>query len=198
MDKDPRYNWVYTELVNGPNDVRGAWAYALYKQEKIAFIEDFLKNNDNRPPTDEDLLPFHRMTSLPGRLDSYREKADSLLEDFFDATLANELAEYKEEVRNDVLLNQMQLRDETIRKHMELRDEAIRREIKPSFTRAVFQNVVAGIVTTMMAFGFVMATWMYNEGASNILVRGFFKYLNADSQATPPGRPASSPDSPNK
>ena len=37
--KQHQYNWVYKELVQGPDDVVGALAYVLYKQQKIAFIE---------------------------------------------------------------------------------------------------------------------------------------------------------------
>ena len=41
MANDPNYNWIYKALVKDSNDVHGAVAYVLYKNEKIAYIEDF-------------------------------------------------------------------------------------------------------------------------------------------------------------
>jgi hypothetical protein len=54
------YNWVYRQLVTDPNDAVGAFAYILYKQEKIAFIEA-IKQSQGREPTLEELrTSIHR------------------------------------------------------------------------------------------------------------------------------------------
>lgn len=61
------YNHIYKKLVKGPNDVVGALAYALYKEEKIAYINQFTQEHQ-REPADEDLKAFHRMTNVEQRI----------------------------------------------------------------------------------------------------------------------------------
>lgn len=41
--KGRRYNFIYSKLVTDANGLSGFIAYCLYKQEKIAWIEDFKK-----------------------------------------------------------------------------------------------------------------------------------------------------------
>lgn len=164
MAADPQYNWIYKELVKGPNDVSGALAYVLYKNEKIAYIESFAADKKQQP-NNSDLVEFHRMTNLPHRLESYREQADVLLEEFLDNVLTEQFRQYKQQ----------------------LRDEAILKHIKPSFKQGVYQNVVAGIVTTLMTFGLVLGSWMYSEGPSKILAGAASKFMNGD---TPPASAA--------
>ena len=48
------YNFIYTELVKGKDDILGHIAYSLYKAEKIEFIESFKKGN-NREPNENEL-----------------------------------------------------------------------------------------------------------------------------------------------
>ena len=43
--KGRRYNYIYSKLVTDANGLSGFIAYCLYKQEKIAWIEDFRKKN---------------------------------------------------------------------------------------------------------------------------------------------------------
>jgi hypothetical protein len=160
MANDPTYNCVYKALVEGPNDVSGALAYVLYKNEKIAYIESFATENGQQPK-DVDLVELHRMTNLPGRLESYREQADVLLEEFLDNALTEQFREYKQQ----------------------LRDDAILKQIKPSFMHGVYQNILAGLITTLMTFGFVLVVWMYNEGPSKILAGAASKFMNGETQA---------------
>lgn len=37
------YNYIFSKLVNAEDDVVGLLAYAIYKQQKIEYIEDFTK-----------------------------------------------------------------------------------------------------------------------------------------------------------
>ena len=61
---------MYRQLVTDPNDAVGAFAYILYKQEKIAFIEA-IKQSQGREPTLEELRTFHTRTCTQPRIDSY-------------------------------------------------------------------------------------------------------------------------------
>lgn len=48
--KGRRYSYIYSKLVTDPNGLTGVIAYCLYKQEKIAWIEDFKKSHNDIPP----------------------------------------------------------------------------------------------------------------------------------------------------
>lgn len=39
------YNFVFKELVKDRDDVRGALAYVLYKNEKVEYIENYAKQH---------------------------------------------------------------------------------------------------------------------------------------------------------
>ncbi|QQX86684.1 hypothetical protein JJQ59_28405 [Cupriavidus necator] len=92
------YNWVYRELVGGSEDVCGALAYALYKQQKIAYIEEFVRSN-HRQPTDAELQEFHRVTCLPVTLQSYSERAENLLNVFLQVALEEKARETEEKLK---------------------------------------------------------------------------------------------------
>jgi hypothetical protein len=96
------YNWVYRQLVTDPNDAVGAFAYVLYKQEKIAFIEA-IKQSQGREPTSEELRTFHTQTSTQPRIDSYIKSAEQLASDFLTAGLKKQLEDFEEQIRESVL-----------------------------------------------------------------------------------------------
>lgn len=176
MNQDPRYNWVYKELVASQHDARGALAYVLYKQEKVAFIEDFVSRHQ-RPPNDADMAPFHAMTRLPHRLDAYRDQADNLLEQFLDNVLTDKLNEFTASVR----------------------DDAIVKAVQTSWWRGIAENVVAGLVTTLITFFALLGMLVYTEGADKIFANVLTKFNSetpesaANPSASPSPTPVSSP-----
>jgi hypothetical protein len=96
------YNWVYKELVTGPNDAVGAIAYALYKQDKIAFIEATIATHGQQP-TDAELKVFHTQTCVPAKIDAYRTQAEQLGQAFLNAGLKQRVLAMEEEVRESVI-----------------------------------------------------------------------------------------------
>lgn len=128
MANDPNYNWIYKALVNGPNDVHGAVAYVLYKNEKIAYIEHFAKEKD-RQPDSNDLAEFHRMTNLPGRLESYREQADRLLEEFLEAMLATRIQVDQDAFKQAHLSTLIRDTESDIRTHIQSSESVIKAEV---------------------------------------------------------------------
>lgn len=87
---DGQYNWVYKELVQGPDDVVGALAYILYKQHKIAFIED-TKAKHGREPNEEEMACFRTITCLPVTLSGFKERAEVLADEFLEVALQTKL-----------------------------------------------------------------------------------------------------------
>ena len=100
--QDESYNWVYRQLVTDPNDAVGAFAYVLYKQEKIAFIEA-IKQAKGREPTIEELRTFHVQTCTQPRIESYVKSAEQLASDFLNAGLKKHLEDFEEEIRESVI-----------------------------------------------------------------------------------------------
>lgn len=164
--QDPRYNWVYKELVANEGDVTGALAYVLYKQEKIAFIADFVSKNQ-RQPDDTDLAPFHAMTRLSQRLDAYRVSAELLMEVFLDNVLAEKLNEFTTNVR----------------------DDAIVKAVKTSWLRGVFENVVASVFTTALTFLALLCMLVYTEGPAKIFGNALAKLASDTPPVSAPTPP---------
>lgn len=100
--QDPKYNWIYKKLAPSPEDAVGAFAYMLYKEDKIAYIEDIFKAT-GKNPTAEDLSAFHRTSCLPTVLEGYRERAQLLVNDFLQTALRDRIKEMEESVKNNAL-----------------------------------------------------------------------------------------------
>ena len=90
------YNYIFSKLVNAEDDVVGLLAYAIYKQQKIEYIEDFTKKHDGRGPTDEELAPFNELTSQNKQIENYKNIAETRFGDFLDRLMRRHLEEFKE------------------------------------------------------------------------------------------------------
>jgi len=89
--RNESYSWIYRQLVTNPNDAVGAFAYILYKQEKIAFIEA-IKAAQQREPTADELHTFHTQACTQPRIDSYLRNAEQLTSEFPSAGLKEKAA----------------------------------------------------------------------------------------------------------
>ena len=105
--KQHQYNWVYKELVQGPDDVVGALAYVLYKQQKIAFIEQ-IQQECKREPNEQELQSFHTISLLPDTLKSYQERAEALADQFLEVVLTAKLQQSEADIRQSVTLQMLQ------------------------------------------------------------------------------------------
>ena len=84
--KGRRYNFIYSKLVTDANGLSGFIAYCLYKQEKIAWIEDFKKSHNNIPPTDKEIEDnFSNKTNHKYYLDGLMSRADKMKEELLSA-----------------------------------------------------------------------------------------------------------------
>jgi hypothetical protein len=84
--KGRRYSYIYSKLVTDPNGLTGVIAYCLYKQEKIAWIEDFKKSHNDIPPTDKEIENnFSKKREHEYYLNGLMSKADEKKEDLLNA-----------------------------------------------------------------------------------------------------------------
>lgn len=84
--KGRRYNFIYSKLVTEANGLSGVIAYCLYKQEKIAWIEDFKKLHNNNSPTDKQIEDnFSNKTDHKYYLEGLMSRADEKKEELLSA-----------------------------------------------------------------------------------------------------------------
>ena len=75
MDNKKTYNVIFKQLVNDKDDFVGMIAYALYKEDKVKFIEAI--KSQKHEVTDESIDNFH-VFSLT-KIEDYRELANTIL-----------------------------------------------------------------------------------------------------------------------
>lgn len=101
MAENP-YNNIYQELVRDNGDAVGIFAYALYKQHKIAFINKVI-NDEQRDPTPDELSNFHRSTMTQHAIDGYRVQGESLVLAFLNESLAQRVKDIQSDVEDSVI-----------------------------------------------------------------------------------------------
>lgn len=124
------YNFIYKELVEDKNDIIGHIAYSLYKDDKIDYIKS--KKQDIGEISDDDLKPFHEISSTTSSIESYRIKAEIFMQAFFE----NTLQEMKEDIEKQTIENQTDILKEIVK------------PLAPSFWLTLKQNILAGLTIT--------------------------------------------------
>ena len=90
-----RYSFIYNNLVHNSNDFIGLVAYSIYKQEKIQYIQNFEKEK-NRTPNTEELFDFHKQAQC--RIAQYEEIATSRVNKFYDKIYSKSATNLKHEL----------------------------------------------------------------------------------------------------
>ncbi len=145
------YNFIYSKLVEGNNDVVGHIAYSLYKSDKIKFIDGFKKEN-NREPDETELKTFHSISNQQDSIDRYRLAAANILRDFMNNTLQESI----QNIERECYENHAQI----LSKIVEPLRPAKRSTI---FWHGVLQGVVGAFIFALIvaAFAFIKT---YNAG----------------------------------
>jgi hypothetical protein len=99
---DHPYNNIYQELVRDNGDAVGIFAYALYKQHKIAFINRIIIDEDRNPTTDE-LSNFHRSSMTQQAISGYRIQGEALVLAFLNESLAQRVRDIENGVQDSVI-----------------------------------------------------------------------------------------------
>ncbi|MBU0553367.1 hypothetical protein KJ940_17985 [Myxococcota bacterium] len=89
------HGYVYNKLVSDQDDIFSIVAYAIYKRNKIEYIEDL--KNKGIEPTDERLSQYQEMISLPSQLKLYKASAETLI----NSAISSELQRREEQIRRD-------------------------------------------------------------------------------------------------
>lgn len=93
------YSGIYGKLTADPNDLVGALAYIIYKQQKV----EFCKATSNGNPSRAEIEQFHAYASLDTSLAAYRSQAEAMAQAFLNAGLDDLVQRTEAETRKDVL-----------------------------------------------------------------------------------------------
>lgn len=177
------YNFIYKQLVKAPNDVVGALAYALYKNEKVEYIEKFKRQHNDADPTDTDLAHFHLASTTAARIGSYQQSAEALLSKFLTEVLTDDIEHHQKQVEQSMYMRALRRTKLDLGKKIDSRH---------SFLRGVGQNIIAGFATTAITFGIILIAWMMTVGPDNMFwsvvdhVRDRASSSKAEALAPPP------------
>lgn len=156
------YNFIYRQLVDDDNDILGIIAYALYKRQKIEFIENFKKKHAQEPQ-EADFNSFNEFSSSPLQLNTYINEAGTLAKNFLDSSLAEEAAEldrqYSQEARAKI------------------------NAAKPNFWFGVWQGVVASFIFVILVGFLVFFTWSLKQGPRQA-IESMFSVTITDTELT--------------
>lgn len=139
------YNYIYKKLVEDETDIVGHVAYALYKADKIKFIEDFKAKNNGRELGEMDLKPFHDISCLDTSIARYKTQALQVLQAF----LHNTLDETTKQIEEDV-----------IKRHKQSLSEIIE-PIKPKRKWTLFWHGVAQSIAGAFFFALMVAAFAF-------------------------------------
>jgi hypothetical protein len=97
---------IYETLIDNGGEVIGALAYSIYKQHKVEWTKQYF--DDNRTPPDEAALTtFRKMNLLPGALQGYLERGQTLAQQFLIVGLEQKVEEIGLEVKQSALAKTM-------------------------------------------------------------------------------------------
>jgi hypothetical protein len=154
------YNYIYSELVGSKNDILGHIAYALYKSEKIEFIENF-KAENHRDPNEEDLKNFHLMTCSAGSIDRFKQSANAILQNFLNDILQQSI----QEIQTDATLNQKKYFQEAL-------EEVKPQTLGKSYFHGIMQSVIGAFIFLVLIAALIFALDVNRKGVTVSLGNG--------------------------
>ena len=158
------YNTIYEKLTANPDDPVGAFAYIIYKQQKV----DFYKSFAGRAPTPEEINNFHAIASLDTSIAAYRAQGEAMAQAFLNASL-DELVERTEaDTRQDTLYKHI----ETVSSGLTAKLGAINDSLQAKRTflgwaRDVGGNLLVNLVTIFVIGAFVLGYKFMGELQQN-------------------------------
>jgi hypothetical protein len=133
-DEHNSYNWISKRLIEDPNDVVGALAYALYKRQKIAYIKAYTDEHDGVEPDDAALKSFHIATDTDTFEASIRSQAEVMLDKFLDQVLAGQLDEMEKALKESVFVSTSKAVEASLRQNIDSSKDLINSEISKVIT----------------------------------------------------------------
>ncbi|EGU39420.1 hypothetical protein [Vibrio scophthalmi] len=132
---------TFGDIIEEEGDFVGYVAYALYKQQKVKWIYNYKDKTGDYPTPSQIETYFTSFHSTPECIDKYRDDAERMLNEYIDFSFSEELSAYQEAVKED---------------------EIVKAVHKPFWT-GVRENVVAGIVASLLTGLLSIGLWLHSE-----------------------------------
>ncbi|WP_159729888.1 hypothetical protein [Methylosinus sp. Ce-a6] len=88
LSRSSEYNTVFERLSGAASPVAGAVAYALYKNAKRQWIQEFRETNGRRPTQEE--CKHHMSTQTDAVLSAYLSQSDQILAEYAEDIIKEE------------------------------------------------------------------------------------------------------------
>lgn len=160
---------VYETLIARGGEVVGALAYSFYKQHKVEWIIEYT-NTHNVPPDDHALSAFSATATLPGMMQGYLERGQTLAQHFLTTGLEQKIMDINVEVRQSALASSM-------------KDEIAARFAEKKTVLAYLRDAGTSIVTNLIALilaGALILGWKSLDDISAAIT----KWAKAESSTT--------------
>lgn len=138
-----KYSYIFSRLVENDSDIVGHIAYALYKSDKVNYIESF-KETHKTDPSEEDLDAFHAVSSQMESIRKYRFVASHILKEFLNDTLEESFENIEQDCN---------------KRHAEILKEVIApilpKKKSTAFWHGVLQSVAGAFIFALIVAAFV-------------------------------------------
>ncbi|MBM2883143.1 hypothetical protein JFK97_01955 [Chromobacterium phragmitis] len=184
-----QFNEIFRQLVP-PNssDFVGMVAYALYKKQKIEWIERFASEHEGRTPTQEDLQHFHRVSTMPSQIQAYREQAVNLLDEFLDYALSDKVEQIRQDMQQDALVKAFANTEEKLLDKQETHHQSVMIAITKPWYKAVWENLLAGGIASLVTIAAAGLIWAAAQGPEKLFRETLTKLLQPTSTLAHPNR----------
>lgn len=152
------YNFIYSKLVDGEDDVVGTIAYSIYKRDKIAFIEEYKNKNNGQHPAESDFKQFHEMICTEGHIDRYHMQAYNILNSFLNETLSETAAQINDDCKNSHQQMLKEIVENTVNDIIDNKvSDIVKKQLDPikpkGFMYGVWQSLVGAFFFMLAACG---------------------------------------------
>lgn len=158
------HNTIYEKLTADPNDPVGAFAYIIYKQQKV----DYCKSFGGRDLTRDELNTFHAIASLDTSITAYRAQGEAMAQAFLNASLDELVDRTEVATRQDILYTQM----ETVKAGLEGKLTLIHGTLDAKRTFAGWGRDIAGNLLVNLVSIFVLGALVLGYRFSGELQQG--------------------------
>ncbi|MET0322815.1 MAG: hypothetical protein ABW069_19005, partial [Duganella sp.] len=143
----------YEQLTADPNDLVGALAYIIYKQQKVEFFKSTAGGNPSR----EEIERFHAIASLDASIAAYRSQGEAMAQAFLNAGLDDLVQRTEADTRQDVLYRHLSTINTGLQRQLATVDAMLSaRRTWLGWLRDVGGNLVVNVVTVLIIGALVL------------------------------------------
>ena len=155
---------TFGDIIEEEGDFVGYVAYALYKEQKVKWIHTYKEKTGEFPTPTQIEVYFNTFHSSQDCIDKYREDAERMLNDYFDYSFSEELNVYREQVKN----------------------EAIVQQVHKPFLKSVWENLTAAILASAIIATGSILYWQSFEKKEMERRLAVLETSQTQQQPTPP------------